>query len=180
MSDPLIVRYPDIQTIPKSVSSLWKVKILCHTAGMDSGNGRGPSGGIAWVRRDPEVHVAGDTGGDIQVGEAYDARWTRPLEDGLTAMVSRAYYAIREPVTNNLALERQTEYLACTDPTDPGSTEQWSEYTYEPEYGFSPTDLGARAAAYGAEPPTDGEWDEVAPEDLATPEDVDDDVDGWG
>lgn len=44
---------------------------------------------MTWVRREPDVHVAGDTGGDIQVGEAYDARWTRPLDDGLTALVSR-------------------------------------------------------------------------------------------
>lgn len=136
----------------------------------------------AWARREPAVHVAGDTGGDVQVGEAYDARWTRPLDGGLTAMVSRAYYAIREPVTGHLELERQTEYLACTDVADPGGTEEWREYTYRPEYGFSPTDLGARAAAYGAESPCDEEWDEVAPEYLAIPEQrrelADDDTDG--
>lgn len=137
-----------------------------------------------WVRREPAVHVAGDTGGDVQVSEAYDARWTRDLADGMTALVSRAFYAIREPVTGHLAMEEQTEYLACADLADPGGTEQWSEYVYSPTGGYSPTDLGARAAAYGAEPPCDGEWDEVAPEQYRIPEQrreaADDDVDGWG
>ncbi len=133
-----------------------------------------------WERREPAVHVAGDTGGDIQASEAYDARWTRPIGDGLTAMVSRSYYAILPDGLGPRVreLEEQTEYLACSDPADPGGTEDWREYVYRPVYGFSPTDLGARAAAYGAEPPCDDEWDEVAPDWCRIPESADDDVDG--
>jgi hypothetical protein len=28
-------------------------------------------------------------------------------------------------------VERQTEYMVCTDPSDLGSTEVWSDYRYE-------------------------------------------------
>ncbi len=139
-----------------------------------------------WVRREPAVHVAGDVGGDVQASEAYDARWTRDLRDGLTAMVTRTCYAIvpDSPGPRVREMEEETEYLACSDPADPGNSE-WSEYIYRPVYGFSPTDLGARAAAYGAEPPCDDEWEEVAPDWLPAPADAsrtlaDDDVDEVG
>jgi hypothetical protein len=118
----------------------------------------------AWQRCEPAVSPAGDVGGDIQASDAWDARWQRPLPDGMTAMVTRAFYEAREdgkPPTPWL-LECQTEYLICRDPADPGGTEVWSDadHTMVPRSG----DAGdARKAALNAAGPTAAEWAKHAP-----------------
>lgn len=135
-----------------------------------------------WVRREPDVAPGIDWGGDVQVGEAWDARWSRDLGDGMTAFVSRTTYPIKPAKVREL--ERTDEFMAIrgTAEDGPGGDEAWSEYLHSPEYSFSPTDLGARAAAYAAEAPCDEEWNSVAPEWLQIPQQrrelADDDVDG--
>ena len=145
-----------------------------------------------WVRREPAVSTGIDWGGDVQVGDAFDARWTRSLDDGLTAMVSRTYYAIvpDQPGPRVREMERCDEYLVCTDPSDPGGTEEWAEYRYRQVYGYSPTDEGAERAAHATHEPSDAEWNRNAPAYPVAPDNwsndaqrrqvADDDVDGWG
>jgi hypothetical protein len=89
--------------------------------------------------------VAGDTGGDYQVSEAYDRRWTAKLADGSHAVVDVAFYLDSMGDGDKLPkLVRQTEYIQCTDPADPGGTEMWSDYVYDTLAGDSPTEADAR------------------------------------
>jgi hypothetical protein len=41
----------------------------------------------------------------------------------------------------------QAEFLTCTDPADPGSTETWSDYAYHDEPGTYASDQDADRAA---------------------------------
>ncbi len=113
-----------------------------------------------WVRQQPYADKAGPVGGDIQVGEAFNARWIRALPDGTFAVVTRTYYPAVDG--GHRFLECDTEYAVCTDPADPGSTEQWSEGRPSPCEG-DPTDEGALNAALAASEPTDIEWNVHAP-----------------
>jgi hypothetical protein len=129
---------------------------------------------MSWQLNDPPVGVAGDIGGDGQVTEAYEARWSHHLADGSVALVTRAFYVAGphtadDPAAGPLRLECQTEYLICTNIADPGGTEVWSDYVYsEGPDGFdvSGGDATARAAAQQASErgaPDDYEWYSVAP-----------------
>ncbi len=113
------------------------------------------------MRADPPVFAAGDVGGDAQVGDAYSARWTRPLPDGTWGVVDRVYYVA--DVGDGLYVECQTEYLICTDPSDPGSTEVWADARYDAEHGVDPTDADAYLLAERSVGPSDSEWVAVIP-----------------
>jgi len=117
-----------------------------------------------WQRSEPTVAPAGDCGGDVQVSDAWSARWRHELSDGATALVTRAFYiASASPDGDGPHhLECQTEYLVCTDPAEPGGTEQWSDYVYE-RRGPATGDEDVRQAAADAEAPTDAEWLKNAP-----------------
>jgi hypothetical protein len=92
-----------------------------------------------WVRdqRGGGVLPGGDVGGDTQVSESFSVRFHHRNRPG--AMVTYCYYAAvdpHDPMT--ISLQRQTEYLVCTDPTDPGGTEVWSansSTTLQPGFG---------------------------------------------
>lgn len=113
-----------------------------------------------WERQLPLAGRAGDVGGDVQVGEAFGARWARRLDGGLWAVVTRSYYPAE--LHGARYLECDTEYLVCTDLSDPGGTEQWSDGRAVPCTG-NPTGEGACNAAVGALGPDDGEWNTFAP-----------------
>lgn len=103
-----------------------------------------------WVRREPAVFTAGDVS-EVQTSDAWDARWVLDLPGDMFGVVTRAFY-----LTANGA-ECQTEYLVCTDPKDPGSTEEWSDYRFERVDGTDPRRLADQACG-----PTDAEWGAVA------------------
>ena len=92
----------------------------------------------------------GDIGGDAQVSEPFSVRFHHRDRPG--AMVAYCYYAaidLHHPAT--ISVERQTEYLVCTDPNDPGGTEVWSTHrstTLEPIFGDvqTATDAAHQAA----------------------------------
>jgi hypothetical protein len=116
-----------------------------------------------WQRCEPAVSLGGDCGGDVQVSDAFDARWQRQLPDGTTALITRSYYVVADqdggPTVGGPHVECQTEYLVCTDPADPGMTEVWADYTYEALPTTAGTDdQDARRAAEAARPATDDEW----------------------
>lgn len=109
----------------------------------------------AWTRIEPLVGVGGYVGGDDQISESYCARWTHPLVGDEHAVITRFYYVAAEP----LRIEEQTEYLACTDPTEPGGTERGSDYGYRTVPWSGPfDDAAAQAAAGDAPEPTVAEW----------------------
>lgn len=113
-----------------------------------------------WVQVRPFVQAAGDVGGDIQVGEAYAACWTRQLADGPYGAVTRSCFPAEMHGTRYL--ECDTEYLVYTDVSNPSGSETWSDGRQCPVDG-PPTDEGARKAAATATPPDDAEWKTYAP-----------------
>jgi hypothetical protein len=119
---------------------------------------------MTWQRREPAVYEGdGLPGGDSQISEAYSARWTRPLEGGLHAVVTRYYYVAAED-GQSPRIEEQTEYIACTDVSDPGSTERGADYGYRTvPWNWPFDDAAARSAAEQAPEPTVQEWAEMMP-----------------
>lgn len=112
---------------------------------------------MTWQRVALDIVEGGGVGGDVQISESYCAQWTYPLVGGLTAVVTRYYYTASGD--GPLRLEEQTEYLACTDPSDPGSTEQAADYGYRTVPWAGPfDDAAARKAAANAPEPTVTEW----------------------
>lgn len=109
-----------------------------------------------WTRRQPLVANGCDTSGDDQASDAYNTRWSAPLADGLYAVVTRYYYLAGW--NEEQRLEQQTNYLACTDPSDPYSTEVGSVAEYERMPVSDPY-----KAAEDAPAPTDEEWAKYGP-----------------
>jgi hypothetical protein len=87
--------------------------------------------GPAWVR-DPTgggVLAGGDVGGDAQLSESFSVRFHHRDHPG--ALLTYRYYAALDlDDLTTIYVERQTELLVCTDPADPGGTEEWSDYRY--------------------------------------------------
>lgn len=86
-----------------------------------------------WVEKGT-LMGAGDAGGDIQVGEAYDRRFLHPDKPGrvLTVYVYGVAYE-NDAIEGGLeyGIEEMIERLACRDTDDPGGTEEWS---CDPQY----------------------------------------------
>lgn len=88
---------------------------------------------------------AGDIGGDVQAGPAFERRFVLgPVTGGdLTEpqylVVDVAAYASEWPTFVELGKDRegaeygwdeQTQVTVCTDPSDPGGTEVWADIEY--------------------------------------------------
>lgn len=125
-----------------------------------------------WERREPLAAPAGDAA-EYQIGDAFGARWTAPLTDGTFALVSRTYYLgqyeegqvhIQGVNPGEVFVERQDEYLVCTDLDDPGGTEINAEYRYEIVESDDPADEDPEALALESFEPEPGEWEQHAPE----------------
>lgn len=82
-----------------------------------------------WVEVAPAgPTVAGDTGGELQTTEAYCRRWICPapeLGEWLTVTVE----TWGEAQDEWSCVSERLEYIRCTDPADPGSTELWAGYS---------------------------------------------------
>jgi hypothetical protein len=85
------------------------------------------------------VMDVGDVGGDWQIGPAPSVRFQHTEKPG--SLMTVAIYPVmhsegdtcvpRTCIPGSLDLQQQIEYMVCTDPEDPGGTEQWSDYEYE-------------------------------------------------
>ena len=77
----------------------------------------------------------GDVGGDIQVGTAWSVRYIR--DDMPGSLITVNVYAVDHDNDNpdrrgeEFAIQTQTEFMVCADPSDPGGTEIWSDLDYE-------------------------------------------------
>jgi hypothetical protein len=81
-----------------------------------------------WRRVNPSIASGGDVGGDVQATESYSVRF-RPVsepDDGLFAMVTAYFYGAK--LHGRCWVQEQVEFLVCSDPQDPGSSEVWSDY----------------------------------------------------
>jgi hypothetical protein len=82
-----------------------------------------------WVRdqQGGGVLPGGDVGGDSQASESFSVRFHH--RDHPEVLVTYSYYAAVDEVNPaTITVERETEYLVCTDPDDPGGSEVWSAY----------------------------------------------------
>lgn len=92
-----------------------------------------------WVEVDSMMDAV-DTGGDDQVGRAWDRRFRHPEKPG--CLMTVALYGVR--VDNDavaagfeLGVCKQTEYMICRDIEAPGDTEVWCDYEYDMLDGYN-------------------------------------------
>lgn len=87
-----------------------------------------------WTADGPPL--AGGTVGGDGAGEAVSVRYTCEKPGSLTDV----YWYVVDLRERNEAdendeypwdVEEMTQFMVCTDPNDPGSTEVWSDYTYD-------------------------------------------------
>lgn len=88
-------------------------------------------------------------GGDNQVSESFSVRFHHRDHPGV--LVTYSYFAaVDEANPAEITVERETEFMVCTDPDDPGGTEVWSTYrTTTLQRGF-PTVQAATDAVFQA------------------------------
>lgn len=84
---------------------------------------------------------SGDVGGDDQATAAASRRFQRQLDDGTWAIVTVYAFGTSKEVDEGASyqhdVEVMTEYMVCSDVTDPGSTEIDADYRY-----WFPFDVG--------------------------------------
>lgn len=90
---------------------------------------------LEWRKVEPRISKGADVGGDIQVTDAWDVRF-RPVDepsDGLHALVTVYHYGVcrDDKQVGEYWVQRQVEYMICTDPADPGDTEVWCDYDFD-------------------------------------------------
>jgi hypothetical protein len=84
-----------------------------------------------WVRdqRGGGVLPGGDVGGDRQVSESFSIRFHHRDHSGV--LVTYSYYAaVDEESPAVITVDRETEFMVCTAPDDPGGSEVWSAYRH--------------------------------------------------
>ena len=79
---------------------------------------------------DGDVGSGGDIGGDIQVGkDSYSVQFSRADKPG--SLLTVTFYPVAYPqAPREFTVQRQVEWMVCDDPSDPGSTEVWSDVEY--------------------------------------------------
>ncbi len=82
-----------------------------------------------WEANDKAPLPGGDVGGDNQASESWSVRWYRADRPG--ALITEYWYAEEDDDAQHYVITRQTEYLLCTDPDQPGDTEVWSDAVYD-------------------------------------------------
>jgi hypothetical protein len=105
-----------------------------------------------WIRdqRGGGVVPGGDVGGDSQVSESFSVRFHHRDRPG--ALVTYCYYAAADPDDSAaITVERDAEFMVCTDPADPGGTEVWSAYRWAVlQSGFATVQAATDAALEAA------------------------------
>jgi hypothetical protein len=75
------------------------------------------------------VLPGGDVGGDRQASESFSVRFHHRDHPGV--LVTYSYYAaVDEENLSAITVDRETEFMVCTDPADPGGSEVWSAYRH--------------------------------------------------
>lgn len=111
-----------------------------------------------WQRDSSGVLEGGDPGGDAQAGESWSSRWKLPGARG--SLITVHAYPVH--ARDGYAVQVQAEFLVCADPSDPGSTEEWSDCVFDVLPGayrrLQSAEAAARHAA-GELPSGAGDWD---------------------
>src|SRR5215469_3802815 len=100
-----------------------------------------PRGG--WYPHPDGVTEAGDVGGDIQAGKSWSVRFVR--DDLPCCLIDVTFYPVQyEETPGEWAVQRQVEWLLCSDPRDPWGNEVWSRDEYD---DVSPVVIGSAEEA---------------------------------
>lgn len=93
----------------------------------------------------------GNVGGDRQVSESFSVRFHHRDDPGV--LVTYSYSAaVDEENPAEIMVERETEFMVCTDPDDPGGTEVWSAYRWTAlQSGFASVQAATNAAFQAAQ-----------------------------
>lgn len=106
-----------------------------------------------WVRdqHGGSVLPGGDVGGDRQASESFSVRFHHRDYPGV--LVTYSYYAaVDEENPAAITVERETEFMVCTDPADPGGSEVWSAYRHTAlPGGFASVQAATDAALQAAQ-----------------------------
>jgi len=101
-----------------------------------------------WIRdqRGGGVLPGGDVGGDRQASESFSVRFHHRDHPGV--LVTYSYFAaVDEENPAAITVQRDTEFMVCTDPYDPGGTEVWSAYRWTAlQRGFATVQAATDAA----------------------------------
>jgi hypothetical protein len=105
-----------------------------------------------WQPDGTGIQPGGDTGGDLQAGDAYRVRFLNP---GLPhAIITYTAYPAGQsgPDSADFYIQAEIESLTCTDAADPGGTETWSvnEYHHPDEAWYSTVAEAEEAARQDA------------------------------
>lgn len=142
-----------------------------------------------WIEDDKGlIEDAGDVGGDIQVGPAFERRFINPelevylnpdsprLPMGVTtdrhyALVTVQCYATKDEddPSGEYDVQERIEWLVCTDLDDPGGTEVWSDHKFEHGKldgtvitgGLEEANREAKARVEAWAPEYIGDWDGI-------------------
>lgn len=89
---------------------------------------------VTWTPDGTGVVDGGQVAGD-QIGLSYSVRYIRPDLPG--SMITITWFVVQK-LPGHFDIERETEWLVCRDPADPGGTEIWSDTEYDdvPTLGF--------------------------------------------
>jgi hypothetical protein len=79
----------------------------------------------AWKAVEPGVCPAGDVGGDMQAGEAWDIRFWHVDRPG--AVVTVWVYPVKHESRPGYQVQALTQLTICTDRAEPGATEEWAD-----------------------------------------------------
>ena len=106
-----------------------------------------------WVRdqQGGRVLPGGDVGGDRQASESFSVRFHHRDHPGV--LVTYSYYAaVDEENLAAITVDRETEFMVCTDPADPGGSEVWSAYRWTAlQGGFGTVQAATDAALQAAQ-----------------------------
>ncbi len=128
------------------------------------------AGNGVWYATHPDVPHQSYTDIDPdQVSPVWDRRAVLRRPDGTWAVLTVSLYLTRTG-TDPTRLDQQIEAVICTDPADPGNTEQASEYVYRTiavDHPGAATPADARAACAAAPTPAI-RWDGINLRDVKT------------
>lgn len=97
------------------------------------------------------VLPGGDVGGDRQASDSFSVRFHHHDHSGV--LVTYSYYAaVDEQNPAAITVERETEFMVCTDSVDPGGSEVWSAYRWTAlQGGFGTVQAASDAALHAAQ-----------------------------
>lgn len=105
----------------------------------------------AWAEVPGHPITCGDVG-EYQVSEAWSRRWALKRSDNKWAIVDDQWFVARLKKSGQLDMVNSTEFTICTNPLDPGGTEEWADIIWRTVPTLQLTSRGAETRCGEADP----------------------------